>query len=119
MEEKQKCDKYEAFFTFQDEEAFYNHLKNCPDCQAEHEKYQKVSALVKEVAPAYLEKQKKNKSNILKQAACFVLILTGFVGLMGYKIYEDNSYNQINNYLEDSYVSSMGLPTDNYGFLEL
>ena len=115
MDEKQKCNKYEAFFTFQDEEAFSNHLRECPDCQAEHEKYQKVSALVKEVAPVYLAK--KNKSKLLKQAACFALILTGFIGLMGYKAYEDNS-DKI-NYIEDSYVYSMGLPTDNYGFLEL
>ena len=117
MDEKQKCNKYEAFFTFRDEEAFYKHIETCPDCKEEHEKYQKVSALVKEVAPAYLEKQRKNKTNLLKRAACFALILTGFVGLMGYKIYEDNSYQM--NYIEDSYVYSMGLPTDNYGFLEI
>lgn len=50
MKNKQKCDKYEAFFVFNDEKAFYEHIENCPDCKAQHEKYLKVSSLVKEVA---------------------------------------------------------------------
>lgn len=117
MDEKQKCDKYEAFFTFQDEEAFNNHLENCPNCKEEHEKYLKVSALVKEVAPEYLAKRAKTKSDLLKRAACIFVILTGLIGYTGYKVYEDNSF-QINS-VEDSYIYEIGLPTDSYGFLEL
>ena len=57
MNNENKCDKYESFFVFRDKEAFNEHLEHCPDCKKEHEKYLKVSALVKEVAPAYLEKK--------------------------------------------------------------
>jgi len=117
MENEKKCDKYEAFFTFQDEEAFNRHIENCPDCKREHEKYLKVSTLVKEVAPVYLARQKEHKNSLLKKAACFIVILTGFIGFTGYKMYNDNSF-QISS-AEESYIYSMGLPTDDYGFLEL
>ena len=64
-----------------------------------------------------MEKRAKAKSDLLKRAACIFIVMTGLVGYTGYKIYEDNSF-QINS-VEDSYVYSMGLPTDSYGFLEL
>ena len=37
-----KCTKYEALFTFRSEEELEEHLQNCPECRAEHEKMQKV-----------------------------------------------------------------------------
>ena len=117
MDNKEKCNKYEAFYVFQNEEAFNNHLEECSDCRQEHEKYLKVSQLVKEVAPAYLEKKKREKTNLLKHAACFLIVLTGFIGYNGYKVYQDNSF-QVNS-VEESYINTMGLPTDDYGFLEL
>ena len=43
MNNENKCNKYEAYFVFQNEEAFNEHIKNCPDCKKEHEKYLKVS----------------------------------------------------------------------------
>ena len=118
-DDKIKCDKYEAFFVFQDEEAFYSHLKDCPDCQREHEKQMKISSLVKEVGPVYMKKQneKKRFAAIKKLACCFVL----FVGIMasytGYNMYND--YAATEYWAEDTYVDSMGLPVDEYGFLEL
>ena len=76
-EDRKKCDKYEAFFVFQNEEAFNNHIKECPDCQKEHEKYMKVSSLVKEVAPVYLEKHKKRKMGAIKKLACCFVMFVG------------------------------------------
>ncbi len=116
MSDEHKCDKYEAYFTFKSEVAFLSHLKECPDCQKEHEIQKKVSMLVKEVAPVYLKKQESKKlSNIKKLACCFVLFI-GFSAFTGYKIYDDN---YIITSSDDSCVSAMGLPTDEYGFLEL
>ena len=61
------CNKYEAYFIFKSDEDFLNHVANCPDCQVEHEKMQKVSSLISEVRPYFLaEKQRKNK---IKQTA--------------------------------------------------
>lgn len=117
MSDDKKCDKYEAYFTFKSEEEFQNHLKECPDCQKEHELQKKVSALIKEAAPVYLKRQEKKKiSNIRKLACCFVLFV-GLSAFTGYKIYDENSF-QANN-PDESYISLIGLPTDDYGFLEL
>ena len=118
-EDRKKCDKYEAFFVFQNEEAFNNHIKECPDCQKEHEKYLKVSSLMKEVAPVYLEKQKKQRKIgvIKKLACCFVMFVGITASYTGYNMYSD--YTAQEYWTQDSYVSSMGLPIDEYGFLEL
>lgn len=117
MDNEKKCDKYEAFFIFNNEEAFNVHLNECPECKSEHEKYLKVSQLVKEVAPVYLKNQDKKKKNVIKRlAACFVLFvgITGFYA--GFGIHDGSTYSNIDN---DSYISTMGLPTDEYGFLEI
>ena len=119
MENNKKCDKYEAFFVFNDEKAFFEHIEECPDCKAEHEKYLKVSQLVKDVASQYLKRREENKKKtiLFKQAACFLVLLAGIGSFAGYKIYDDYSF-QINN-IEESYIYAMGLPTDEYGFLEI
>lgn len=117
-EDRKKCDKYEAFFVFQNEEAFNNHVKECPDCQKEHEKYLKVSSLVKEVAPIYLEKKNKNKLVAIKRlACCFVLFVGITASYTGYNLYSE--YTAQEYWSQDTYVSSLGLPVDEYGFLEL
>ncbi len=117
MNNKNKCDKYEAYFVFQDEESFNNHLKNCPDCREKHKKYLKVSELVKEVAPVYLKQQEKKKASTIKKLACCFIFMVGFSSFAGYRIYDENSF-QIST-VEDSYISAMGLPIDEYGFLEI
>lgn len=119
MNNEDKCNKYEAFFVFNDEKAFLEHIENCPDCKAEYEKYLKVSELVKEVGVEYLKRQERNKKKtlIFKQVACFLVLIAGLSGFMGYRIYDDNSF-QIGS-ADESYIYAMGLPTDEYGFLEL
>ncbi len=117
MNNENKCNKYEGFFVFQDEKNFYEHLEKCPDCQKEHERYIKVSKLVKEVAPIYLRQQKKKKINAIKRLACCFVLFIGISLYTGYKIY-DNYDIQV-NYAQESYLSTMGLPVDDYGFLEI
>lgn len=118
MDNENKCNKYEGFFVFQNEEAFNEHLEHCPDCRQKHEKYMKVSALVKEVAPIYLKKKHKDKISAIKRLACCFVLFVGITAFTGYKVYDN--YNFQVNYAEDSYViSTMGLPVDDYGFLEI
>ena len=118
MNDEKKCNKYEGFFVFQNEEKFYEHLKHCPDCQKEHEKYIQVSKLVKEVAPVYLAKRNKRKLDAVKKLACCFIFLAGFSVYSGYQLYGDYTF-QVNS-ADESYISSsLGLPVDEYGFLEI
>lgn len=119
MDNEKKCDKYEGLFVFRNEDELNEHIENCPDCRAEHEKQLKVSALIKEVAPAYLERQEKRRLKVIgKLAACFVMLVGMTAFYTGYCMYSDNSF-QVNS-AEDSFIeSNMGLPTDEYGFLEI
>ncbi len=116
MNEK-KCNKYESYFLFRNEEDLLEHLKNCPDCKSEHEKYEKVSKLLKEVAPLYFAKKQKLRQNMFKKVACFLVFLTGLSVFGYYHYYDEYSYQ---NFISDEYyISTLGLPTDEYGFLEL
>lgn len=117
MNNQNKCDKYESIFTFGGEDALYNHIENCPDCQEEHKKQQKISSLVREVAPMYLKKQETRKISAIKKLACCFVMFVGLTGFMGIKMYDDYSFQT--SMVEDSYVENMGLPTDKYGFLEI
>ena len=117
MENQNKCDKFEALFVFNDDKAFLNHLDECPDCKKEYEKHIKISQLVKEVAPVYLGKKRKEKQSVIKKLACCFVFLAGLSAFGGYKYFDE--YNYLNSLDEDSYISTMGLPVDEYGFLEI
>ena len=119
MDDKiKKCNQYEGYFVFQDETKFKQHLIECLDCSSEHEKYQKVSSLIKEVAPIYLESEQKNKMmRSAKRLACCLLVFIGITGFTGYKWYDNYLYQVSIN--QESMVYDMGLPTDEYGFLSL
>ena len=54
-----KCTKYEGLFVFTDEDTLKEHISECEDCRREHETMQKVSDLIGEVQPYYLNKIKK------------------------------------------------------------
>ncbi len=117
MDNNKKCDKYEGLFVFRDEEELNRHLEECADCKAEHEKLLKVSQLVKEVAPEYLARKQKQKTNTLKKAACFIMAFSIISAFAGYKVYDEIRYQA--NTTDYSYITTLGLPTDDYGFLEI
>ena len=118
MENREKCNKYESYFVFRNEEEFNSHLNECSDCREEHEKMLKVSNLVKEVAPIYLQKEQKKKSNVLKRIACGFVLFMGITTYTGYNMYTDYTFEV--NTADESYIeSTMGLPIDEYGFLEI
>ncbi len=117
MENENKCNKYEGLFVFRNEEELNEHLKECPECREEHEKQQKVSALIKEVAPVYLNKKHQEKSLLIKKFACCFILFAAISSVAGYKMYED--YNYQASLSDDSYIQMMGLPTDEYGFFEI
>lgn len=118
MNNQNKCDKYEAFFVFNNEEAFLNHINNCPDCKEIHEKQLKVSQLVKEVAPVYLKKKQKEKFNAIKKLACCFVFFIGLTAFSGYKYYDEYTLLQM-DMTEESCIDALGLPVDEYGFLEI
>lgn len=116
MDENKKCN-YEAMFIFNDEASFKKHIEECPDCKNEHEKYMKVSALIKEAAPLYFKRQENKKKNALKKLACCLLLFLGLaVSYTGYNTNSDDVYGNVWN--DESYISSIGLPIDDYGFLD-
>lgn len=114
---KEKCNKYEAFFVFTNEKEFQIHLLECGDCQKEHQKAQKISALVKEAAPYYKNLKRRN-SALKKVCASFLLVLTLFGAGIFYNNHNANQY-LAQAYLEEygSAISDMGFPVDEYGLL--
>ncbi|MBQ3640457.1 hypothetical protein II906_00760 [bacterium] len=118
MDNEKNCDKYEALFVFRSDEELNEHIKNCPECRLEHERQMKISALVKEAAPAYLKREEKRKMKLITKAACCFFMFVGLTSFYTYNVYSDNDFQVSSS--EDSYIeSNMGLPTDDYGFLEL
>ncbi len=115
MNKKQEktCNGYEAMFTFLSEEDFQKHLRECESCSKEHEKMQKISALIQEAKPYIKEKQKQSK--IVKSvAACFVIAFATLsipIYMAGVNVY-DNLVAQ--NALT---AQELGLPVDEYGLL--
>lgn len=111
--ERKNCNGYEAMFTFLNEEDFKAHLEVCEECKKEHERMQKVSALIQEAKP-YI-KNKHRTARILVIAASFFLAVFATLGvplcMVGVDVY-DNMVSQNNMDIQD-----MGLPVDEYGLL--
>ena len=110
---KDKCTKYEALFTFSDEEYLKNHLKDCEECQKEQEKMDKVSKLLQEVK---FELIKKRKSTAKAKFACAMLAL-----LMGGTLLGIINFNQdvsdILHYGQTLSSEDYGFPVDSYGLI--
>ncbi len=111
----EKCNGYEAMFTFLSDEDFLEHLKVCEDCAKEHARMQQVSALIKEAKP-YI-KQKRKSVRILVMAATFFTAVFATLSvplcMVGVDVYD--------NYVtaQSMDVEEMGLPVDEYGLLYL
>lgn len=115
---KEKCTKYESLFTFGNEKELEEHIKNCPDCQAEQEKMAKVSSLIQEVKPYYIQKRKDSFSRM--KVAC-ILGLGLFVGvLLGHfaqYVMPTTAYNTSSYDTTTSNVNEYGIPVDSYGLI--
>ena len=109
---KNKCTKYEAYFTFSSQDDFNNHLCECEACMLEHEKMQKVSSLIQEVKPHFLRKRRNNK---LIKAACSILLLI-FIGT-GIGIVNNGDLYDTLIYGETLSAEDLGFPVDSYGLI--
>lgn len=108
-----KCDKFEALFTFSDEKTFLEHVSQCEDCKKEYEKMQKVSALIKEVKPKF----KKPKLPVVQVACMLFLVVLGGVSLNAV----DQQYGVLDTvkYGEQLSMADLGIPTDSYGLIQV
>ena len=109
----EKCTKYEALFTFADEKTFFEHIENCPDCKAEHEKMQQVSSLIQEAKP-YFKEKKRTFAKIRVACAIFVMFMSattlGVVNL-NTDISDTIKYGNVLS------AEDLGLPVDSYGLV--
>ena len=107
-----KCSKYEGLFIFSDEKALEQHIQECNECRAEHEKMLKVSELISEVKPYYTKKSKLRK---LRAVAAFLFIMF-FSATFGV-LYTDDDIADSLMYGETLTAEDFGFPVDSYGFL--
>lgn len=110
---KDKCTKYEALFTFSDEEYLKSHLKDCEECQKEQEKMDKVSKLLQEVK---FELIKKRKSTAKAKFACVMLALLMSGTLLGI-INFNQDVSDILHYGQTLSSEDYGFPVDSYGLI--
>ncbi len=115
---KNKCDKYEAYFIFGNEEKFDEHIKACEDCKQEQLKHQKVSSLIKEVSGVYLaDKKKKAAQKLVSCTAVFVLLVSGIFAIQ-YNPFSQNIQYDVTN-AQSSVLYELGCPVDDYGLLKI
>ena len=110
---KEQCRQYEGLMTFGNDEQLQEHMKVCADCRAEHERMEKVSALIQEVAPS-IKERRKNTARLKMACASFTLIMlvsTLSVINLNTDIHDTLMYGQTLT-LED-----YGLPVDSYGLI--
>lgn len=116
---KEKCTKYENLFTFRSEEELEEHIKTCPDCKAEQEKMDKVSELLQEVKPYYV--QKRNASYNRLKVACilgFGLFVGVLLGHFSQNIVPTSTYTSTNSdTASTSNFNEYGMPVDSYGLI--
>ena len=110
---KDKCNKYEALFTFADEETLKKHIDECEDCKKEQETMDRVSQLLKEVKPYYMAKR-KNTAKLKMACAIFTIMLsTAALGIVNF----NTDISDIIKYGNTLSAYDLGLPVDNYGLL--
>lgn len=116
---KEKCNKYEAYFTFADKEDFEKHLQQCPDCQAIRAQEDNLSLLIKDSANEYRSmKADKIKKSFVKKVAC---ILSFFLFFCTYSCFQVHNkvktpIKMTSTETETSIIAEEGLPVDEYGF---
>lgn len=110
---KDKCRQYEALFTFSDEETLRKHLETCEDCKKEQEIMDKVSDLLKEVRPYYIEKRKNTAKFKIACATLAVVLCSAVMGVVNF----NTDISDIIKYGNTLSAEDLGLPVDAYGLL--
>ena len=108
-----KCTKYEGLFIFADDATLQRHLKECPDCREEHEKMQKVSKLLQEVKPVYVQKHKQTAQIKIACAVCAMLLSGTVLGLINF----NTDISDTIKYGTTLSAEDLGLPVDSYGLI--
>lgn len=108
-----KCSKYEGLFIFSDEQTLLQHIEECPDCRAEHEKMQKISDLIGETKFYY--RSKINRKRKLK-AVCALALFMFFSATIGV-INNDEDFAEALMYGDTLTAEDLGFPVDSYGLL--
>ena len=108
-----KCSKYEGLFIFSDEAKLNEHLQECEDCRKEHEKMQKVSDLIQEVKPYFLEKRNRLRRIRAIAAVLFIMFFSATFGI----IYTNEDLSESLMYGETLTAEDLGFPVDSYGLL--
>ncbi len=108
-----KCKKYEAIFTFGNEEMLKKHVAECEDCRREQEQMDKVSNLLKEVKPYYTQKR-KSAAKLKMACAVFAILFSGTVlGVVNL----NSNISDIIKYGTTLSADDFGFPVDSYGLL--
>ena len=110
---KEKCSKYEALFTFLNEDEFKKHLDVCEDCRKEQVKMDRVSELIREVKSEYIERR-KNFARLKIACAAFAVLLSGTVlGVINF----NTDISDTIRYGQTLSVEDYGFPVDSYGLI--
>lgn len=110
---KEKCSKYEALFTFSDEDELEQHLQNCEECRKEQEMMDRVSELIQEVKPELI-KRRKFSAKLKVACAAFAIVLSGVtLGVINLNtdIADTLRYGQVLS------IEDYGFPVDSYGLI--
>ena len=109
----EKCNKYEAIFTFGNEETLKEHVNSCEDCKKEQELMDSVSGLLREVKPYYAEKR-KNQAKLKMACAVFAILFSGTIlGVVNL----NTDVSDILKYGTTLSADDFGFPVDSYGLL--
>ncbi len=108
-----KCTKYEALFTFADEKTLQEHIANCPECKAEHERMQKVSELIQDAKPYFVQKR-RDFAKLKAACALFVMLLSGTtLGVINL----NTDISDTIRYGTTLSAEDLGIPVDSYGLV--
>ncbi len=110
-----KCTKYEAIFTFRNEDELNEHINSCPDCKAEHEKMLRVSELIQEARPYFIERR-RDFAKVKVACALFMLMVSGTtLGVVNF----NTDISDTIKYGTTLSAEDLGLPVDSYGLISL
>lgn len=109
-----KCSKFESLFIFSDDDTLQKHISECDDCKCAYDEMNKVSELIQEVRPYYLEKQKTKYNAVRVACIMFAFIISGVTFH-----FADMNYGIIDTITYGSQLTAddLGFRTDDYGLI--